>query len=195
MLMVRYDDAVYRWVAVNSIPRPGQALGKARFAGCDGSPLRTSSYHGKLFAVPGTDTGETVLLRISGHDSVYVKRSLKRAKWPALVKAAHRPFACEQAVTFTGDWKYADDDGTPDEKGHELTPPYTGTFTTTHGTGLGLDTWSRVTLDARITSHTHPVPTPRFLKRALAEKNPRHVSVTATCRGRKFDVTTIKFAN
>lgn len=195
MLMVRYHDAVYRPVAASSIPRSGQALGKAHFGGCDGSPLRMPSYHGKLFAVPDTDTGEAVLLRISGHDSVYVKRGVKRAKWPALVKAAHRPVACERAVEFTGTWKYAYDDGMPDEEGHDLTAPYTGTFTTSHGTGLDFDTWSRLTLDARITSDTDPVPTPRFLKQALAVKNPRHVSVTATCRGTKFDVSTIKFAD
>ncbi|GAB3247934.1 hypothetical protein GCM10027562_06110 [Arthrobacter pigmenti] len=192
---VRYDDAVYRAVAVASMPRPGRSLGSANFGDCDGSPLQ-GSYEGELFALPNTSTDQAVLLGQGRHASVYVNTALKMDQWPALVKAAYRPVACEQPVKFTGTWNIVLDGGAmPDEGDYDLTVPYTAAFTTAHGKGLGLDTWSRVELTARITSNTDPVPTPRFLKQALAVKKPPQVTVTATCRGSKFNVATIKFAD
>ncbi|GAB3521742.1 hypothetical protein GCM10027402_12350 [Arthrobacter monumenti] len=192
---VRYDDAVYRAVAVASMPRPGRSLGSAHFGDCDGRPLQTS-YQGELFTLPNTSTDQAVLLGQGRRGSVYVNTSLKMDEWPALVKAASRPVACEQPVEFTGTWDIVVDDGAmPDEGDYDLTVPYTAAFTTARGKGLNLDTWSRVELNARVTSSTDPVPTPSFLKEALAVKNRPQVTVTATCRGAKFEVTTIKFAD
>lgn len=194
-IKVRHDDAVYRAVAVASMPRPGRSLGDAHFGDCNGSPLQTS-YQGELFSLPNTSTDQAVLLRQRAYDSVYVNTSLKVDEWPALVKAAYGPVACEQPVEFTGTWDFVvDGEGMADEGDYDLTVPYTAKFTTAHGKGLGLDTWSRVELNARITSNTDPVPTARFLKQALAVKDPPQVTVTATCRGTKFDVATIEFAD
>ncbi|WP_035768537.1 hypothetical protein [Arthrobacter castelli] len=194
-LKVRDEGAVYRAVAVASMPRPGRSLGSAHFGDCDGSPLQ-GSYQGELFALPNTSTDQAVLLGQGGHASVYVNTALKMDQWPALLKAASQPVTCEESVAFTGTWDIVIDDGAmPDEGDYDLTVPYTAAFTTAHGMGLDLDTWSRVELDARITSNTDPVPTPRFLKQALAAKNPPQVTVTATCRGTKFDVATIEFAD
>lgn len=193
ILAVRYHDSVYRPVEVRSTPRPGPALGDAQFGGCRGEPIRMPD-SGKLFALPRAGPDQVVLLRMDGHDQVYVNTDVKKVEWPALVTEARRPVECERPVKFIGTVKYVGSGVFRDGRGRPNVP-YTATFTSSHGKGLDFAKWSRITLNVRITAKTDPVPTSRFLKKALAVKNPKRVTVTAVCRGAKFDVSTIEFAN
>ncbi|MGH3424956.1 MAG: hypothetical protein ACRDO8_09515, partial [Nocardioidaceae bacterium] len=114
--------------------------------------------------------------------------------WPALVKAAYRPPGCQRSATFTGTLDVIDPEYRPDEGDYGVALPYPAWFTATHGRALGLgDRWSSVMLEARITRDTEPVPSPQFLKRALSGETP--VTLTTTCRGDRFEVATIGFAD
>lgn len=189
---VRYDDAVYRAVTVQLTPRPGRSLGEAEFGNCDGSPL-DGAYRGKLFALPGTDTRDAVLLRSDGHDSVYVSESLPARKWPSLVQAATGFPACQRPARFTGTWDTVDPRDIPNTEDIDSVPvPLRVSFTATRGTGLKLDRWSSVSFLARITGDTQPVPSERFLQQAVIYGEP--VVVSTTCRGDRFEVRTIRFA-
>lgn len=191
-LKVRYDDAVYRAVSVQLTPRPGRSLGQAEFGNCDGSPLH-GAYRGKLFALAGTDTRDAVLLRQEGHDSVYVAESLQPREWPSLVQAATGFPTCQRQTRFTGTWDTIDPRDIPNIEDIDRVPVLMRvTFTATKGTGLELDRWSSVTLAARIPSDTEPVPSEQFLQRAVIHDDP--VVVSTTCRGDRFEVKTIRFA-
>lgn len=145
-------------------PRPGRSLGSTEFSDCDGSPLE-SPYQGELFALPDTATDDGLLLRQDGDDGIYVNEATPSTQWPPLVRAAMGYPDCERA----------------------------GTFTATRGSGLGLSTWSAVDVRARITPDTNPVPSPRFLRRAIAGGTP--VAVTTRCAGDRFEVSSLRFAD
>lgn len=189
-MKVHYDDAVYRSVNVQLVPRPDRSLGQAGFAGCDGRPI-DSGYRGELFELPKTDPQNAVLLRLEGNDSVYVAESLRPREWPALLKTATGFPDCQRPARFTGTWDTVEPEDIPDTENIDRIPlPLRISLTATKGTGLDLDRWSSVSILARITKDTDPMPTERFLQRSTIYGDP--VIVSTTCRGDRFEVETIR---
>ncbi|MGH3502595.1 MAG: hypothetical protein ACRDQA_17150 [Nocardioidaceae bacterium] len=190
-IKVRYDDHVYRALRVESKPRSGKLLGRAHFADCAGNPMPRREKK-QLFALPGTGTGKALLLGKGEHRSVYVNQALSHREWPAVLKAATGYQDCQHPVRFTGTWDSLGLDDTRRGRGYHIAVPYTGILTATHGKGLRMDRWVSVMLRARITKHTDPLPSRRLLEHVLGGKRP--VTVTAKCRGKRFEVATIRAA-
>ncbi|MGW0228208.1 hypothetical protein ACWDWO_07830 [Actinopolymorpha singaporensis] len=58
-------------------------------------------------------------------------------------------------ASFTGTWRGV----TLWPEDYDIAVPYVAWFEARHGTGLGSDKWSTVTVKAKITAATRPVPT------------------------------------
>ena len=66
-------------------------------------------------------------------------------------------------------------------------PPYTATFVSDAGDGLGLDRYSSVTVQLRVTSTTEAGADPHFLRPALGRGE--RAQATVGCDGRRFVAT------
>lgn len=188
---VRLGGEIYRPASTVLMPRAGRPLPSSDYYGCGGEGRVPESGKAELHVAVGLDPDSAVLVRERGEDFVYVRQSMRVRDWPAKLKVASRFPRCRVPASFTGTWTGVDPEDMPGED-YDVAVPYTGTFQARRGTGPRLDQWASVMVQARITGATRPVPTARFLERALADQ--QAVLVTTECRGNTFVVSSITFA-
>ena len=181
---------IYRPASGLQTPHRGERIGTATTVGCDGK-TSPKGRKVKLYEVVGHQPEEVVFL---GRRSLYIKETISWRARPQLIKNSERYLTCSGAgARFTGLWRYVEPEDMPNLEDYgSARVPYTAVFSTRQGTGVGLDRWAHVTLQAEVTRDTRPLPTPRFLKRATSGNEP--VTVTATCRDQAFQVATMRFA-
>ncbi|GAA2756152.1 hypothetical protein GCM10009872_15120 [Actinopolymorpha rutila] len=165
-------------------------MGSSHSYGCAGEPLPGDTSKLRLHLAVGLDPNVALLVREKdGQDYVYIPRSMRRRDFPPRLAEAMRYPRCRVPASFTGTWRGV----TPWPEDDDIAVPYAAWFEARHGTGLGFDKWSTVTLEAKITEGTRTVPTSQFLKRAIGDDVP--VAVTTVCRGTAFEVSSVKFAD
>ena len=189
---IRYDGDVYRAHNALLTPRRGEALGPADFADCAGETMQSMGQP-ELYAVAGEDPSVLLISHEEGGDGLYLNEDIRYRDRPAVLKQGAQFLRCTGPARFTASWRYVDPADMPNNEDYESARvPYTAVFTSRRGRGLALDRWSKVTLEAEITSETDPVPSVKFLEDVLAGNAP--VAVTARCRGQEFVVTSIRIA-
>lgn len=192
VVRIRYDGDIYRPHSVMLTPRRGESLGVADRVDCDGESLPGESRE-EVFAVAGVDPSALVMTHEAGGEGVYINTGVPYRERPAILKEGSRFLECNGPASFTGSWGYIDPEDVPGFEDYDTAEvPYTGVFTSRRGRGLALDRWSQITLEAEITAATDPVPSPEFLEKVLVGNDP--VVVTTRCRGKGFEVTSIRLA-
>lgn len=189
---VRLDGEVYRPATGLQLPHRGRSLGNAEFGDCEGDSVPNPDAV-PVFAVRGEDPSRVVIVVDEGGDYVHVNEAIQRDETPQIIKDARRYVRCSGPAHFTGMWNWVEPEDMPNgEEYASARVPYTGNFTAQRGTGVGLDRWALVKLQAEITAETRPVPDAAFLERATGQHEP--VEVTTTCKGGKFFVASIRSA-
>lgn len=173
-------------------PPRGRRLGTAPYVDCEGETAPGLG-RARLFSVPGQDSATLVLSSEEEGDAVYINETVPWEERPQLIKHAGHYLTCSGPARFTGMWRYIEPEDMPSGEDHDSAKvPYTANFVTRHGSGVGLERWAQVTLQAEITTATRPVPSPELIERATAEGVP--VTVTTVCEDGRFRVATIRTA-
>lgn len=183
------NGELLRPVSLLQTPPRGERLGAASFVDCEGD-VAAGLGRPRLFRVPDHSAGTVVLSSEEGGDVVYLNESVPWEKRPQLIKEAARYLTCSGPAQFTGTWRWIEPEDMPNGEDYDsASVPYTANFVTRRGTGVELERWEQVTLQAEVTAETRPVPSPQLIERATAEDIP--VTVTTVCQGRRFRVATI----
>lgn len=189
---VRLHGDTYRPVAGLQTPHRGERVGTAPYVDCEGD-TEPGLGDAEVFTVRGHDASRLVIVAEENDDAVYINDTIPWRERPQLVKDSERYVKCSGPARFTGVWRYIEPEDMPNGEDYaSAQAPYIGNFTTRTGTGVRLARWAQVTVQAEITGDTKPVPSAQFLERAMGKNVP--VTVTATCRGKLFQVETIRFA-
>jgi hypothetical protein len=189
----RLHGDIYRPAVGLQIPHRGVRIGTAPSVDCEG---RAAPQLGdvELFAIPGQEPSQLVIVAEENGDAVYMDDTIPWRERPRLVKDSQQYLTCSGPTRFTGTWRYIDPEDVPNGEDYDSAHiPYTVNFTTREGSGVQLDQWAQVTLQAEITGGTKPVPSAGFLERAMSRNVP--VAVTASCHAQSFQVETIRFAS
>ncbi|MCZ4497599.1 MAG: hypothetical protein JWQ74_152 [Marmoricola sp.] len=181
----------YRAVNGLMLSRRGASLGSGEFLGCDGTPL--PSYGSPtVHRIPGIDPVRAVLVD-SEEPSTYLNKRFAFKDRPDLLKETGDFLKCSGPARFTATWNFVDVEDLPAMSDYAAAHvPYRITFSTSEGTGVGLDRWSQVTTKLLVTAGTDPVPSVAFLERALGKDEP--VLVTSRCEDGEYVATSLRFA-
>ncbi len=189
----RFHSDLYRPAPGMQTPPRGKSLQTAPFVDCDRNTLPEMG-EATLFAVPGHDPATLAIVAEENGDAVYINENIPWSERPQLVKESDQYLTCSGPARFVGNWRWIDPEDMPNMEDYDSARvPYTGNFTTRTGSGVQLDRWAQVTLQAEITADTQPVPSPHFIEQATSGDAP--VTVTTTCRGNRFEVATIRLVN
>ena len=189
---VRLHGDTYRAAPGLHIPHRGEPVGAGTWLDCEGDPVPALG-QAQVFTIRSQDPSRLVIVAHDNKDTVFMNDTIAWRQRPQLVKDSEHNLACSGPARFTGIWNYVEPEDMPDMEDYDSARvPYAGNFSVWKGTGVGLDRWAEVTLQAEISSDTETVPSAESLERATTRDVP--VTVTATCRGKSFLVDRIRFA-
>jgi hypothetical protein len=188
---LRLRGDTYRIVSGMHTPHRGEPVGTGTWLDCEGDPVREMG-EARTFGIRGHDSPGLVIVAEEGGDVVYMKDTIAWRDRPEWLKESERYLTCNGPARFLGTWDYVDPEDMPNLENYESAQvPYTASFSVWEGTGVGMDSWAIVSLQAEITRDTQPQPSAKFLEKATSQNAPVHV--TATCRGGSFLVDSIRF--
>ena len=188
-----FSGTTYQALTAWRMPVRGRSVGRRGNLDCDGSPVPSLGTD-TVFAIGTLDPAKAVIVAARRSDVVFVARSIPEGEWPGVVQSAMREYRCVRPRTFRGNWNFIYTDTVPGPELYDIPVPYRAEFTARSGDAFDRHRWVSITIRARITRGTSPVPSIRTAKAAIRDHRPVTVSTTCTGRG-NFEVTHLELTH